>query len=56
VLATHAIDSFEEMATETGKSPMVSTGEPIMVSFVASRGEMLKSDAVLEPGFSAIIV
>jgi hypothetical protein len=56
VLATHAIDSDLEIVTETGKSPIVSTGVPTIVRTVGSEGEMLRREAVLEPGFKAIIV
>lgn len=53
VLPTHAMWFFGEMATVLGNSPMVSTGWPIMVSFVGSWEEMVNIDTVLEPGLTA---
>jgi hypothetical protein len=52
-LATHAWESFEEIETETGKSPRVGAGCPIKVSWVGSRGLMENIDRVLEPGLTA---
>ena len=52
-LATHAWESFWEMDTETGKSPRVGAGVPIMVSLVGSAGSMENIERVLEPGLTA---
>lgn len=56
MLATQAMFILVEIETETGKSPIVSTGVPIMVSFVGSLGEIERREAVLEAGLHATII
>ena len=53
VFATQAREWALDTARVTGKSPAVSMGEPIKISFVGSHGEILSMERVFEPALTA---
>lgn len=53
VEATHAMESFFEVATEMGNSPIVGMGVPRGVRAVGSWGEMENIERVFEKEFIA---
>lgn len=53
VEATHAMESFEDVATEMGNSPRVGMGVPRGVSFEGSVGEMENIERVFDTEFTA---